>query len=703
MKKLLAIYALLLLSIAYPQLAVAQPDDNPVQWKTTLEQISGDQFRVTFTASIRGQWHLYDLGPYVGGPNATTFTFTPNDKLIPVGKTQQSPEPTRVYDKLFAMEIGYYSRQATFSQVFRLTEPTQQTTLKTNVEWMVCDDTSCLPPTDQDFNTVIGPAKPGTGSNAASSLGSGSESDSGSDSASTAGIKTENSAITNTETGDSIAGGIDGSGAPTQGTLWGAIIEAILWGFAALLTPCVFPMVPMTVSFFMKSSQSRARGRLMASLYGLCIVLLYTLPIAIIILITNTAGGDAVTADIFNWLATHWIPNVIFFAVFMLFAASFFGAFEITMPSWLVNKSDSQADKGGIVGVFFMALTLVLVSFSCTGPIVGSVLIKSTSGEVWAPVVTMFAFSLAFALPFTLFAFFPSLLKNLPKSGGWLNSVKIVLGFLELALGLKFLSVADQTYHWGILDREIYLALWIVIFALLGSYLLGKLRFAHDSETKTISVPRLLLSIITFSFVVYMIPGMWGAPLRGLSGYLPPLHTQDFVLTPGSAPTSAQEYKKPAKYSDFLSLPLGLEGFFDYKEALAYAQKVGKPLFVDYTGHGCVNCREMEARVWSDPQVLELLRRDFVIVALYSDDKKEVPESDWITTPNGKVLKGLGKINAYFAHKTFNINSQPYYLILDRDGKPLLPGRGYNLNVNDFVRFLQEGIQQYQESEKRLM
>ena len=312
------------------------------------------------------------------------------------------------------------------------------------------------------------------------------------------------------------------------GTLWALIIEAILWGFAALLTPCVFPMVPMTVSFFMKSAGSPAAGRLRAGMYGFFIIAFYTLPIAAIILITRILGGDAVTADIFNWLATHWLPNILFFLVFMVFAASFFGAFEITMPSWMVNKSDSKADSKGLAGIFFMALTLVLVSFSCTGPIVGSVLIKSTAGEFWTPIITMLAFSLAFALPFTLFAFFPAMLKKLPKSGGWLNSVKVVLGFIEVALGMKFLSVADQTYHWGLLDREIYLAVWIVTFSLLGLYLLGKIRFAHDSDTPYLGVGRLALAIVTFSFVVYLIPGMWGAPLKGLSGYFPPLHTQDF-------------------------------------------------------------------------------------------------------------------------------------------------------------------------------
>ncbi|MEE0863588.1 MAG: cytochrome c biogenesis protein CcdA, partial [Alistipes sp.] len=304
---------------------------------------------------------------------------------------------------------------------------------------------------------------------------------------------------------------------------WSSIIQAILWGFAALLTPCVFPMVPMTVSFFIKGSQSPAQGRFRATMYGFFIIALYVLPIAALILISNLAGGSNVTNDIFNWLSTHWIPNLIFFAIFMIFAASFFGAFEITMPSKLVNKSDAGAEKGGLLGIFFMALTLVLVSFSCTGPIVGTVIISSTSGgNIWMPILTMAAFATAFALPFTLLAWFPSMLKNMPKSGGWLNSVKVVLGFIEIALGLKFLMTADQTYHWGLLDREIYLAIWIVTFALLGLYLLGKLRFAHDDKMETLSVKRLVLAILVFSFVVYLIPGMFGAPLKGISGYLPP-------------------------------------------------------------------------------------------------------------------------------------------------------------------------------------
>ncbi|WP_419511051.1 cytochrome c biogenesis protein CcdA [Alistipes sp.] len=659
-----------------------------VNWKSSVEHLEGDAYRIILEASIPAPYHMYDMGPYEGGPNATTITFTPGEGVTLEGGVEQLSTPERHYDKTFEMEIGTFAGKARFAQKVKLTAAKAAVTAE--LEWMICDDTSCMPPEDTQM-TVELTAQPGTAA------------------AGNTAATVENGAADGKSGGVSATAAHDATVAPTQkdaagnGTLWALIIEAILWGFAALLTPCVFPMVPMTVSFFMKSSGSPAMGRFRAGMYGFFIVALYTLPIAAIILITRIVGGDAVTADIFNWLATHWLPNVLFFLVFMVFAASFFGAFEITMPSWMVNKSDSKADSKGLAGIFFMALTLVLVSFSCTGPIVGSVLIKSTAGEFWSPIVTMLAFSVAFALPFTIFAFFPSVLKKLPKSGGWLNSVKVVLGFIEVALGMKFLSVADQTYHWGLLDREIYLAVWIVTFSLLGLYLLGKIKFAHDSDMPYLGVGRLALAIITFSFVVYLIPGMWGAPLKGLSGYLPPLHTQDFVVGQGGPAVTAGEDarmlltvdgKKP-KHSDFLHLPHGLEGFFDLTEAEAYAAKVGKPLFIDFTGHGCVNCREMEARVWSDPQVLDILRNDYVIVALYSDDKKVLPESEWVTTDSGKVLKSLGKINSYFALKTFGVNAQPYYVLLGRNGKTLVPPRGYDLNVDGFVKFLKSGVEAY--------
>ena len=453
---------------------------------------------------------------------------------------------------------------------------------------------------------------------------------------------------------------------------WGSIITAILWGFAALLTPCVFPMVPMTVSFFIKGSQSPAQGRLRATMYGLFIVGLYVLPIAALVLLSNLFGTN-VAGDIFNALGTHWIPNLLFFVIFMIFAASFFGAFEITMPSSLVNKSDEGADKGGLLGIFFMALTLVLVSFSCTGPIVGSVIISSTSGGVWMPIITMAAFAIAFALPFTVLAWFPSLLKNMPKSGGWLNSVKVVLGFIEVALGLKFLMTADQTMHWGLLDREVYLAIWIVTFTLLGFYLLGKLRFAHDDEVKHVSVFRLTLAIGVFSFVVYMIPGMFGAPLNAISGYIPPMTSQDFQIN-----GRVENVNADRKYADFLHLPHSLEGHFDFEEAVADAKKQNKPIFVDVTGHACNNCREMETMVWSHSSVLPMLRNDFVICALYVDDNTKVEGG-----------KRLGSINSKFAQDRWGVNAQPGYILLSPDGETVLAGpRGYDTNIEAFVEFL---------------
>ncbi|HIT47656.1 MAG TPA: thioredoxin family protein [Candidatus Cryptobacteroides merdipullorum] len=472
-------------------------------------------------------------------------------------------------------------------------------------------------------------------------------------------------------------------------SLWGLILEAILWGFAMLLTPCVFPMVPMTISFFMKGSGSPAGGRFKAMMYGLFIVLLYTVPISAIIGVTWLVGGSGVTADIFNWLATHWLPNIIFFLVFMVFAASFFGAFEITLPSKWTNSADRNSDRKGLGGVFFLALTLVLVSFSCTGPIVGTVLIKSTQGEFWAPMVTMLAFSIAFALPFTIFALFPSLLKKLPKSGGWLNSVKVVLGFVEVALGLKFLSVADQTYHWGLLDREVYLAIWIVVFTLLGFYLLGKLRFKYDSPVEHLTVKRLALAIAVFSFVVYMIPGMWGAPLKALSGYLPPMETQDFVIGQNSGAVVTESDVTEGE-DGMITIAHGLRAYDNLDDAVAAARRSGKRIFVDITGHGCVNCREMEARVWSDPEVLRMLREDFVILALYVDDKTKIPESEQIVTEEGRALKDVGRLNSYIALTRFGVNSQPNYFVLDRNGDILKGPRAYDLDIPAYIEFLSE-------------
>lgn len=713
MKKFLLWVAAILLSCS----AFAQ--SNPVKWSISAQRADDSLYNIIIDARIASGWHLYDLGPYDGGPVATSFTFEPSENYRLVGKMRQSVAPTVKHDPVFNMQIGYYENFARFVQQVR---PTYNCTIEAVVEWMCCNDQNCMPPADETLTVTIKdytspdkrlPDEPvrikdmsdkfadALSAKARTPEPQSPDAPKASLVEPVAQVDTEGSVEMSVIEVAEPASSAEVAAAPAASEqrrgLWGAVIEAILWGFAALLTPCVFPMVPMTVSYFIKGSDSRRRGRFRASMYGLFIVLLYTLPIAAIILITRFVGGEAVTADIFNWLATHWLPNLLFFAVFMIFAASFFGAFEIVMPSSLVNKSDKAGERGGLGGLFFMALTLVLVSFSCTGPIVGSVLIKSTAGEFWEPIVTMLAFSIAFALPFTLLALFPSLLKNLPKSGGWLNSVKVVLGFIEVALGFKFLSTADQTYHWGLLDREVYLAIWIVVFTLLGLYLLGKLRFTHDSEVKSIGVTRLALAIVSLSFVVYMVPGMWGAPLKALSGYLPPITSQDFVLGAGTVPntTPANTSDEKIKYADVLHLPFGLTGYFDMEQGMAAAQREGKPVFLDFTGHGCVNCREMEARVWSDERVQKILRDEYVVIALYSDDKMTLPEQEWLTTESGKVLKGLGKKNSYLVNKRYQVSAQPAYLLLDNNGELLTPVRGYNLDVEDYVKFLKDGVTAY--------
>lgn len=645
MRKFFAAFAL---TLALCLTAAGQMFRQPLTWMLEASAQGGDIYEITATGTFSEDgWHIYDMADYGGkGPNATVWTLS-GASVEPLGEAAIISPVHKAYDETFGMEIGTCDGPVVISQKVRLTEGVTSEA-EVTIEWQCCNDSSCMPPTDWSGTVLLQGEAPAAAQDAG----------------------------------------------PRGGGTWALILEAILWGLAMLLTPCVFPMVPMTVSFFMKGSESKAQGRFKAAAYGIFIVLLYTVPICIIIGLTWLLGGESVTADIFNWLATHWLPNILFFIIFMAFAASFFGAFELTLPSRWVNGSDKNSDRKGLGGIFFLALTLVLVSFSCTGPIVGTVLIKSTRGEFWTPMVTMLAFSVAFALPFALLALFPSMLKNLPKSGGWLNCVKVVLGFIEIALGFKFLSTADQTYHWHLLDREVYLAIWIVVFTLLGLYLLGKIRFANDSPVEHINVLRLALAITVFSFVVYMVPGMWGAPLKALSGYLPPITTQDFVLDPAQKGQTATYDAGPSrKYSDFLEMPYDIPAFYDYEEARAYATKVGKPLFIDFTGHGCVNCREMETRVWSDPRALKMMREDYVVCSLFADDKKTVDEADWVTTEDGKVLKTLGKINSYFALTRFNVNAQPYYAILDPvTEEHKVPSRGYNLDVDSFVKFLQDGL-----------
>ncbi|MBV5312555.1 MAG: thioredoxin family protein [Prolixibacteraceae bacterium] len=637
----------------------------PVKWTFESKQ-DGNEATLIFKAVIEEGWHLYDTQLPEGGPIKTSIHFADSTLFELAGELTKDPQPTEVFDKTFNMKLGYFSKQAVLTQKIKL-KNTDKVDIKGFVEFMSCNDESCTPPTESEFSFNL------------------------------------NSSDSKTEVSSTLAheDGVDAT--KGSGNLLLFLFFSFLAGLAAILTPCVFPMIPMTVSFFMNSGESKLKSRLYAAFYGFSIIGIYTIVGTLVAVIFGPGAA--------NWLSTHWIPNLIFFAVFMLFAFSFFGMFEIVLPSWLVNKSDKQVDKGGFMGSFFMALTLVLVSFSCTGPIVGAILVESAGGQILKPIVGMFGFSLAFALPFTLFALFPGWLNNLPKSGGWLNSVKVVLGFLELALGLKFLSVADQTYHWGILDREVYLALWIVIFTLLGFYLLGKLKFAHDSDVKHVSVPRLLLAIISFSFVVYLAPGMFGAPLKAISGYLPPQATHDFDLhqiirdeiklgtphqTASGLTVNNEEICDKPKFSEFLHLPHGLEGYFDFEQGMACARKQNKPVFIDFTGHGCVNCREMEANVWSDPRVLDRLRNNFVVVALYVDDKSTLPESEWITsTYDGKVKKTLGKKYADFQISRYGVNAQPYYVLLDGKEQKLVEPRAYDLNADRFVEFLDQALAEF--------
>jgi len=479
----------------------------------------------------------------------------------------------------------------------------------------------------------------------------------------------------------------EGSSNQNTTSHWGLFILAFLSGLAALLTPCVFPMIPMTVSFFMKDG-SKAKAIRNGLIYGVSIVAIY---VFIGTLVAVVAGPAAA-----NWLSTHWLPNIFFFLIFVVFAASFFGAFEIVLPSWLVNKADQKADKGGLIGIFFMAFTIVLVSFSCTGPIVGSILVQSAGGAFIKPLIGMLGFSLAFAIPFSLFAIFPNWLNSLPASGGWLNSVKVVLGFLELAFGLKFLSVADQTYHWGILDREIYIGLWIVIFMMMGFYLLGKIKFSHDSNMPFLKVPRLLFAIATFSFVSYLVPGLFGAPLKALAGYLPPMSTHDFNLLDFNDKHQPYYAGEKPLHEEKLHLPDGLRGYFDYEQGMEVARKIGRPVFLDFTGHGCVNCREMEARVWSDPRVHKLLDEEYLVISLYVDEKTvELPKDDWFYNKKGKLIKTLAKKNSTIQECYFDANAQPQYSLLDNEGKLLQPTKTYDLDIEGYINFLQIGLAEY--------
>jgi len=659
----------------------------PVKWSFKSNRISDTEAELQFIATIQAGWHLYSqtvIDPEKG-PNPTIFTFDKPSGYKLAGKVIQ-PKPVIEYDDMFEMNVEFYVQKAVFIQKVKITG-NKPVKITGNVDYETCDNKSCSVDNVPYSFQLEGSKTAVTRETSPDETAVKTASDSVKTVAAPA-TKTGTSAKTKIAAEKS--SGFDGN----NSTLWWFFLQAFGWGLLAILTPCVFPMIPMTVSYFMKSG---SKGKVQAIIYGLSIITIYVI---FGVLISVLFG-----ADFGNWLSTHWIPNVLFFLIFIIFAASFFGYFEITMPSWLVNKSVQNEEKGGVIGTIFMALTLVLVSFSCTGPIVGTVVVQAVGGQVLKPVIGMLGFSLAFAIPFTLFAFFPQWLNKMPKSGGWLNSVKVVLGFIELAFALKFLNVPDQTYHWGILDREIYLGFWIVIFTMMGFYLLGKIKFPHDSDYPAVrSFPRLMLIIVTFTFVVYLIPGLWGAPLKGISGWLPPPETQDFDINAivrenpgnGGGVAKSMNITEAPKYADILKLPHGLQGYFDYDQALRVSKELKKPIFVDFTGHGCTNCREMENRVWSDPLVLKRLRENFVLVALYVDDKTiELPKEEQYTNADGREIKLLGRKNSEIQINNFKANAQPYYVILDSDGNLLVPARAYDLDINAFVKFLDDGVDEF--------
>jgi thiol:disulfide interchange protein DsbD len=661
----------------------------PAKWTYTsnvTDTRAGETIELVFKVQIEPNWYVYSTEfNCEDGPIKTSFRFTPHSSFELIGKVNPI-NPIDKYDQIFECDVRIFKKYAEFRQKVKvLSSPL---VLKGTYDYQVCSDITfqCISDDGEfDFSFIKVSGAPQ--------------------------IKPTDKKIINTPvpaTIDSIAASApltySGFSGPIldksiltekqeggDDSFLGYLMFAFLLGLASLITPCVFPMVPMTVTFFLRDNQSRRTGIQKAIFFGVSIITIYTLAGTLFAVILGTDGLNA--------LATHWIPNLFIFILFLIFALSFFGLFEINAPHKLVNSADRRAEKGGWTGIFFMAATLVLVSFSCTVPIVGNVLFMAAGGQLLKPIAAMFFYALAFAIPFTLFAAFPEWIKSMPKSGGWLNTVKVSLGFLELALSLKFFSIADQAYHWGLLDREINIALWIVIFTLLGIYLLGKIRFQSDAAVEKIGVGRLFTAILCFTFVVYITPGLWGAPLKALAGYLPPVHTLDFNLVKSENGKTA--ICENPKYSEFLHLPHGINGYFDYEQALKCAREQNKPLFIDFTGHGCTNCREMEAVVWSDPEVLKRLKNDFVVVALYVDDKTVLPENEWITSKHdGKVKKTIGKKNADLQIANLENNAQPFYVLLGPDEKVLAWPYAYNRDVNKFVAFLETGKKRFQERYK---
>lgn len=658
----------------------------PTDWKFSLEDKGNGEIELVANVAIKQGWYIYGTDIPDGGPYPTSLSIDKIAGAVAVGNFEPKDSKLKSgYDAIFEMTIGSYENTAKFVQRFKVTDK-QKFTLEGDVRSQACNGSECTPPLPDDF-AFKSSDLPQTVIATSASITTLSDDN-------TVSVENETADDESVTTSDMVMTPLNMSSQPSNissnqlwspvidelqeyglkgsikgQSLWWILIAGFLGGFIALLTPCVWPLIPMTVSFFLKRNKANRKKAISdAILYGVSIIVIYVL---LGLAITGIFGASAL-----NDLATNAVFNIMFFALLVFFAISFFGAFDLVLPASWTNKIDSKADSTtGMLSIFFMAFTLALVSFSCTGPIIGTLLVETaTTGSIIAPAIGMFGFALALAIPFSFFAIFPSFLESMPKSGGWLNSVKVVLGFLELALALKFLSVADLAYGWGILDRETFLVLWIIIFAMLGFYLLGKLKMAHDSDVPHVSVPRLFMSIISLSFALYMVPGLWGAPLKAISAFAPPMYTQDFNLYEGAVHAKS----------------------LDYETGMAYAKQVNKPVLIDFSGYGCVNCRKMEASVWTDPRVKSLIDDEFVLITLMVDDKTKLPEIIEVEE-NGRTtkLKTIGDKWSYLQRHKFASNSQPFYVVLDTDGKPLSPSYAFDENIDNYVEFLQFGMSNF--------
>ena len=684
MKKTLSVLVLLVASVC----AMAQMAD-PVHFTSKLVMLGGDEAQIEFSAKIDNGWHVYSTGLGNDGPISATFNASKMDGVKTVGGLTHKGKEISQFDNMFGMKLRYFEGSVTFIQKIKFTKP--QYSINCYLEYGACNDETCMPPTSVDF-IKSGNAPAVAKDAAADKADNAADNAAAAKAAATASEEGATAEEGSTVSGDSVAApqaapqaALDSAStaslwspvisdlkayeaAPTDSSLLYIFFAGLIGGFLALLTPCVWPIIPMTVSFFLKRNKERSKAIREAVTYGISIVVIY---VVLGLVVTLLFGASALNA-----LSTNAVFNIFFCLLLVVFAASFFGAFEITLPSSWSNKIDAKSENtSGMLSIFLMAFTLTLVSFSCTGPIIGFLLVAvSTQGSILAPTIGMLGFAIALAIPFTLFAMFPSLLKSAPKSGGWMNVVKVVLGFIELAFALKFLSVADLAYGWHILDRETFLALWIVIFGLLGVYLLGWLKFPHDDEGNRTNVPQFFLAMISLAFAIYMIPGLWGAPLKAISAFAPPMNTQDFNLYKASV---------EAKYHD-------------YEAGMAAAKAEGKPVMIDFTGFGCVNCRKMEAAVWTDPKVANMLNEKYVLISLYVDDKTPLAEPMTVTE-NGqqRTLRTVGDKWSYLQRVKFGANTQPFYVLIDNEGKPLAGSRSYDEDINAYIDYLQTGIDNY--------